>query len=149
MPYFEPGGVILGLRLSSIGLTDRCSLSVRRRKLNDRLAFSEYSFQGAYGRRSHRRLPDGACAARETRGPVAVKNQFLAREKYGGLPLMASGDERKTRTPRDHFKRMAEDELAKFVRKERALQQAERDERAKQLGLPISRRVRLSDQARK
>jgi hypothetical protein len=41
--------------------------------------------------------------------------------------------------PREHFMRAAEDELVKFVRKEIAFQQAERDERATQLRLPIAR----------
>jgi hypothetical protein len=50
-----------------------------------------------------------------------------------------------SRTPREHFMRTAEDELAKFVRKELAFQRAERDERAKELRLPVSRSYRRSD----
>lgn len=42
-----------------------------------------------------------------------------------------------SKTPREHFIRVAEDELAKFVRKELAFQQAERQERAIRLRLPI------------
>jgi hypothetical protein len=41
------------------------------------------------------------------------------------------------KTPREHFMRTAEDELDKFVRKELALQRAEREERAERLHLPI------------
>jgi hypothetical protein len=40
------------------------------------------------------------------------------------------------RTPREHFRRAAEDELEKFVRREIAFQQAERIERARKLHLP-------------
>jgi hypothetical protein len=40
-------------------------------------------------------------------------------------------------TPREHFMRAVDDEFSKFERKERAFRQAERDERAAQLGLPI------------
>ena len=40
------------------------------------------------------------------------------------------------KTPREHFRRAAEDEMEKFVRKEIALQQAERIERARKLRLP-------------
>jgi hypothetical protein len=40
------------------------------------------------------------------------------------------------RTPREHFRRAAEDELEKFVRREIAFQQAERIERARKLRLP-------------
>ena len=42
------------------------------------------------------------------------------------------------KTPRERFMRAAEDELAKFVRKEIAFQQADRNERAMKLRLPIS-----------
>ena len=41
------------------------------------------------------------------------------------------------KTPREHFMRAVDDELAKFERKERAFQQAEREERAARLKLPI------------
>jgi hypothetical protein len=41
------------------------------------------------------------------------------------------------KSPREHFTRTAEDELDKFVRKELALQRAEREERAQRLRLPI------------
>jgi hypothetical protein len=44
--------------------------------------------------------------------------------------------------------RAAEDELAKFVRKEIAFQQDDRDERAMKLGLPISVRDRESNHSR-
>jgi len=44
------------------------------------------------------------------------------------------------RTPREHFMRAAEDELARFVRKEIAFQKAEREERATRLRLPIPRK---------
>ena len=50
------------------------------------------------------------------------------------------------RTPREHFRRAAEDELEKFVRKEIAFQKAERIERATKLRLPVvegDRRPRL------
>jgi hypothetical protein len=47
-----------------------------------------------------------------------------------------------SKTPREHFRRAAEDELAKFVRKELAFQQAEREERALQLRLPVPRTYR-------
>ena len=40
------------------------------------------------------------------------------------------------RTPREHFRRAAEDELEKFVRREIVFQQAERVERARKLRLP-------------
>jgi len=42
-----------------------------------------------------------------------------------------------TKTPREHFMRAAEDELAKFERKERVFRQADRDERAARLKLPV------------
>ena len=41
------------------------------------------------------------------------------------------------KSPREHFMRSVDDELAKFERKERAFQQAEREERAARLKLPI------------
>jgi hypothetical protein len=41
------------------------------------------------------------------------------------------------KTPREHFMQAAEDELAKFARKEIAFQKADRDERAKKFRLPI------------
>lgn len=44
-------------------------------------------------------------------------------------------------TPREHFRRAAEDELEKFVRKEIAFQQAERIERARELGLPVQKEI--------
>ena len=49
------------------------------------------------------------------------------------------------KTPREHFRRAAEDELAKFVRKEIAFQKADRAERARKLRLPISMKVREPD----
>jgi hypothetical protein len=52
------------------------------------------------------------------------------------------------KTPREHFMQAAEDELAKFVRKEIAFQQDDRDERAMKLGLPISVRERQSNHSR-
>jgi hypothetical protein len=42
-------------------------------------------------------------------------------------------------TPREHFRRAVEDELSKFERKERAFRQADRDERAAKLRLPVNR----------
>ena len=45
---------------------------------------------------------------------------------------------RVAKTPRERFVQAAEDELAKFVRKEIAFQQADRNERAIKLRLPIS-----------
>jgi hypothetical protein len=47
--------------------------------------------------------------------------------------------ERIARTPREHFMRAVDDELAKFERKEMAFQQAEREERASRLRLPLAR----------
>ena len=41
------------------------------------------------------------------------------------------------KTPRERFMQAAEDELAKFVRKEIAFQKADRNERAVKLRLPI------------
>ncbi len=52
------------------------------------------------------------------------------------------------KTPREHFMRTAEDELAKFVRKELAFQQAERNERAAQLGLPLPHKEDLAPSER-
>ena len=48
--------------------------------------------------------------------------------------------ERRTvpKTPREHFMRAAEDELARFVQKELAFLRAEREERALRLRLPIT-----------
>ena len=43
------------------------------------------------------------------------------------------------KTPREHFMRTVEDELARFERKERAFQRADRDERAARLHLPLAR----------
>ena len=43
------------------------------------------------------------------------------------------------RSPREHFMRAVDEEFSKFERKERAFRQAERDERAAQLRLPIVR----------
>jgi hypothetical protein len=43
------------------------------------------------------------------------------------------------KTPREHFMRAVEDELAKFERREIAFQRADRDERAAKLRLPVSR----------
>jgi len=42
------------------------------------------------------------------------------------------------KTPREHFMRAAADELARLVRKEIAFQNADRNERAMKLRLPIS-----------
>jgi hypothetical protein len=53
-----------------------------------------------------------------------------------------------SKTPRAHFMRAAEDELANFVRKELAFQRAEREERALQLRLPVPRTYRLSTRDR-
>jgi hypothetical protein len=50
------------------------------------------------------------------------------------------------KTPREHFMRAVDDELAKFVRKEIAFQQAERDERAARLRLPVARKNPMADQ---
>jgi hypothetical protein len=47
------------------------------------------------------------------------------------------------KTPREHFMRGVDDELAKFERKERAFRQAEREERAARLKLPIERKPAL------
>jgi hypothetical protein len=44
------------------------------------------------------------------------------------------------KTPRERFMQAAEDELAKFVRKEIAFQKADRNERAMELRLPIEGR---------
>jgi len=53
--------------------------------------------------------------------------------------------ERKSlKTPREHFKRAIDDELAKFERKEIAFQRADRDERAAKLRLPVSRDLSLA-----
>jgi hypothetical protein len=43
------------------------------------------------------------------------------------------------KTPREHFMRTVDEELAKFERKERAFQQADRDERAARLRFPLAR----------
>ena len=43
------------------------------------------------------------------------------------------------KTPREHFMRTVEIELAKFERKERAFQRADRDERAARLHFPLAR----------
>jgi len=53
-----------------------------------------------------------------------------------------------SKTPREHFMRAAEDELAKFVIKELAFQRAEREERALRLRLPIARTNRASTRDR-
>jgi len=42
------------------------------------------------------------------------------------------------KTPREHFMQAAADELARLVRKEIAFQNADRNERAMKLRLPIS-----------
>lgn len=54
----------------------------------------------------------------------------------------------KARTPREHFRRTAEDELDKFVRKEIAFQQAERNDRARELRLPVQKETELSRSAK-
>ncbi|OAF12381.1 hypothetical protein AYJ54_05995 [Bradyrhizobium centrolobii] len=46
------------------------------------------------------------------------------------------------KTPREHLMQAAADELARFVHKEIAFQNADRDERAMKLRLPISLRDR-------
>jgi hypothetical protein len=48
------------------------------------------------------------------------------------------------KTPREHFMLTADDEFAKFERQERALKQAEREERAAKLGLPFARNLTTS-----
>lgn len=48
-------------------------------------------------------------------------------------------ERRIAKTPREHFMRAVDDELANFQRKEMAFQQAERDERAARLKLPLVR----------
>jgi hypothetical protein len=58
-------------------------------------------------------------------------------------------------TPREHFRRTVEDELSKFERRERAFRQADRDERAAKLRLPLDRqsgqrdKPKLSEAARR
>jgi hypothetical protein len=44
------------------------------------------------------------------------------------------------KSPREHFMREAENEFSKFERNERAFRQAEREERAAVLRLPIDRK---------
>ena len=51
-------------------------------------------------------------------------------------------------TPREHFMRAAEKELAKFMRKELAFQRAEREDRALRLRLPIAPANRTSTTGR-
>jgi hypothetical protein len=55
------------------------------------------------------------------------------------------------KTPRERFMQAAEDELAKFVRKEIAFQQADRNERAMKLRLciPVRNREYGHNRARK
>jgi len=48
------------------------------------------------------------------------------------------------KTPREHFMRAVEDELAKVEQRERAFQQAERNERAARLRLPLPPKNNLS-----
>ena len=43
------------------------------------------------------------------------------------------------KTPREHFMRTVDEEFAKFEREERALQRADRDERAARLHFPLAR----------
>ncbi len=43
------------------------------------------------------------------------------------------------RSPCEHFMRAVDNELSKFERKERAFRQAEREERAAKLHLPVAR----------
>jgi hypothetical protein len=52
------------------------------------------------------------------------------------------------KTPSEHFMRAAEDELARFVRKELDFQRAERDERAAKLRLPLAQAKSSSVQNR-
>jgi hypothetical protein len=52
-------------------------------------------------------------------------------------------------SPREHFTRAVEDEFSKFERKERAFRQADRDERAAKLRLPIDRDVPLEATSRR
>ena len=44
-----------------------------------------------------------------------------------------------TKTPREHFMRACDNELAKFERHEAALQAADRNERASKFGLPLTK----------
>jgi hypothetical protein len=48
-------------------------------------------------------------------------------------------------TPREHFLRAFGDEFSKFERRERAFRQAERDERAARLKLPLDRSASAID----
>jgi hypothetical protein len=50
------------------------------------------------------------------------------------------------RTPREHFMRAVEDELSKFEQKERGFRQADREERAAKLRLPVDRDRPRSDE---
>jgi len=43
------------------------------------------------------------------------------------------------KTPREHFMRTVDEEFVKFEREERALQRADRDERAARLHFPLAR----------
>jgi|SRR5580704_6791245 hypothetical protein len=43
------------------------------------------------------------------------------------------------RTPREHFMRAVQDEFSKFERAERAFRQADQDDRAAKLRLPVAR----------
>jgi hypothetical protein len=43
------------------------------------------------------------------------------------------------RSPREHFMRAVDDELAKFERKEREFRHADQQDRAAKLGLPLPR----------
>jgi hypothetical protein len=43
------------------------------------------------------------------------------------------------KTPREHFRRTADEEFAKFEREECALRRADRDERAARLRFPLAR----------
>lgn len=49
-------------------------------------------------------------------------------------------ERRIAKTPREHFMRTVDEELAKFERKERAFQRSDRDERAARLRFPLARK---------
>jgi hypothetical protein len=51
------------------------------------------------------------------------------------------------RSPRDHFMRAVEEEFSKFERREREFRQADQDERAAKLRLPVPRNRPLVQRA--
>ena len=59
------------------------------------------------------------------------RDSFLGRREM-------SRPTRIVRSPREHFMSAVDDEFSKFERQERALRQAEREERAAKLKLPVS-----------